>query len=172
MQKGVETETDFLVCKEFGCDLVQGYLIERPLTNVNQLQDCYELVSLINQGDRRRKKLKGDLSRIRDHVEKLPTVRESESMETVLEIFGQQADLSFLPVVDHSGFPRGIIRETDLKSIIYNRFGHALLTNRALGNPQDRFIRKCPIAEIASSIDEILEIYAQAQNPEGILDCR
>ena len=38
-----------------------------------------------------------------------------------------------------------------------------------MGNPQDRFIRKCPIAEIACSIDEILEIYAQAQNPEGIL---
>ena len=91
------------------------------------------------------------------------------SMETVLEIFGQKADLSLLPVIDHSGYPRGIIREKDLKSIIYNRFGHALLTNKALGNPQDRFIHKCPIAEISATIDEILEIYAQARNPEGIL---
>ncbi|RED52165.1 GGDEF domain-containing protein [Aestuariispira insulae] len=167
--EGVENEADFLTCKNMGCDLVQGYLVERPLLDMTQLQEVYDQVQLINEGDRRRKKQKDDLNLVREHVEKLPTVRESESMEKVLEIFGGKADLSLLPVIDHSGYPRGIIQEKDLKSIIYNRFGHALLTNKALGNPQDRFIRKCPIAEVSSSIDEILEIYAQARNPEGIL---
>jgi EAL domain-containing protein (putative c-di-GMP-specific phosphodiesterase class I) len=35
--EGVETEVDFLICREAGCDLVQGYFVARPTTDMRKL---------------------------------------------------------------------------------------------------------------------------------------
>jgi EAL domain-containing protein (putative c-di-GMP-specific phosphodiesterase class I) len=35
--EGVETEADFLICREAGCDLVQGYFVARPTTDMREL---------------------------------------------------------------------------------------------------------------------------------------
>jgi EAL domain-containing protein (putative c-di-GMP-specific phosphodiesterase class I) len=35
--EGVETEVDFLSCREAGCDLVQGYFVARPTTDMREL---------------------------------------------------------------------------------------------------------------------------------------
>ena len=35
--EGVETEAEFLICREAGCDLVQGYFVARPTTDMREL---------------------------------------------------------------------------------------------------------------------------------------
>jgi transposase len=35
--EGVETEVDFFSCREAGCDLVQGYFVARPTTDMREL---------------------------------------------------------------------------------------------------------------------------------------
>ena len=41
--EGVETEHELLGCLECGCDLVQGYYIQKPTQNVSELKKKYKL---------------------------------------------------------------------------------------------------------------------------------
>lgn len=49
--EGVETEQEFLACREIGCDLVQGYLVQSPTTDVGALLPRYPLVGEPGAGD-------------------------------------------------------------------------------------------------------------------------
>jgi EAL domain-containing protein (putative c-di-GMP-specific phosphodiesterase class I) len=44
--EGVETEADFLHCRDAGCDLVQGYFVARPTTDVTDLPTAYSKISI------------------------------------------------------------------------------------------------------------------------------
>ncbi|QFI65452.1 Sensory box/GGDEF family protein [Sinorhizobium alkalisoli] len=44
--EGVETEVEFLVCRDLGCDLVQGYFVARPTTHLNELRPVYAHLEL------------------------------------------------------------------------------------------------------------------------------
>ena len=39
--EGIETREEFDICKEIGCDSVQGYYIQRPTTNLKELKISY-----------------------------------------------------------------------------------------------------------------------------------
>jgi len=41
LAEGVETLDELNICKEIGCDLVQGYFIQRPTKNINKLKFKY-----------------------------------------------------------------------------------------------------------------------------------
>ena len=41
--EGVETEDELLGCQECGCDLVQGYFIQRPTRNIDELKRKYDI---------------------------------------------------------------------------------------------------------------------------------
>lgn len=49
LAEGVETEDELNVCKDIGCDLVQGYFIQKPVLDIKQLRFKYDEVSLTNQ---------------------------------------------------------------------------------------------------------------------------
>lgn len=42
LAEGVETEDELQVCKEIGCNLVQGYFIQRPTLNIDELKIEYQ----------------------------------------------------------------------------------------------------------------------------------
>lgn len=39
--EGVETEGEMLVCKELGCHLIQGYFVQKPTCNVEEIRSQY-----------------------------------------------------------------------------------------------------------------------------------
>ena len=39
--EGIETKEELEICKEIGCDSVQGYYIQRPTTNLKELKVTY-----------------------------------------------------------------------------------------------------------------------------------
>ena len=43
--EGIETREEFDICKEIGCDSVQGYYIQRPTTNLKELKISYSHIS-------------------------------------------------------------------------------------------------------------------------------
>lgn len=49
LAEGVETEDELNVCKDIGCDLVQGYYIQKPVLDIGQLRFKYDEVCLENQ---------------------------------------------------------------------------------------------------------------------------
>lgn len=51
--EGVETEDEFRACREIGCDLVQGYLIQSPTLDVADLLPTYTVVGETDGPERR-----------------------------------------------------------------------------------------------------------------------
>src|SRR5690606_17473073 len=43
--EGVETEAEFVACREAGCDLVQGWFVSRPVTDFSALGPVYAQVA-------------------------------------------------------------------------------------------------------------------------------
>jgi EAL domain-containing protein (putative c-di-GMP-specific phosphodiesterase class I) len=44
LAEGVETKDEFDICKEIGCDFVQGYYIQRPTLDVGEIKFKYKVV--------------------------------------------------------------------------------------------------------------------------------
>lgn len=53
LAEGVETEREYFVCKEVGCDLLQGYFIQRPTTNTAELSGHYQEIGRLGLSERR-----------------------------------------------------------------------------------------------------------------------
>lgn len=165
--EGVETEEEFLTCKEIGCDLVQGFLIKKPTTDAAQITSNYSIVEDINRRDRR--KNARDDHFISERIERLPIVRFDAPMEDVFQILRQNKNLSYFPVLDAVEQPIGLIRENDIKELSYSPYGKDLMANRAYGKKVQDFITPCPIVDIRTSTDRVLEFFSMADDCKGVL---
>jgi diguanylate cyclase (GGDEF)-like protein len=165
--EGIETETEFYVCHDIGCDLIQGYLIQRPTQALRDIEYRYESVAALNQKNRRKTHSDEDL--IHDRIKYVePVCHPEHSVLNLLEIF-QGKDITYLPVVNSNQEPLGIVREGDLKEYIYKPFGIELLKNKSMGFTLLSFLSKIPVAEITTEIDQILDIVMADKGCEAIL---
>lgn len=163
--EGVETEKEFLACKDIGCDLMQGYLIQHPITDVAALQHTYD--HILSRRDMRARK--GDPRIVEAKLEVLPTMPIDMPPGNIFEQFRQNKRLTFFPVIDANGHPLGVVKEEDLKEYTYSNYGKELLTNKRLGFSLRQFLSPCPTAEIDTEIDEILEKFSLNENSEGVI---
>jgi len=141
--EGIETEAEFLACREYGVDLVQGYFIARPTSFVTELQPAYPHLAAIGLSRRSSQSL--DEILIRKQIEKLPTVFENESIDSVFELFRRNPRQAFFPVLNANGEPRGVINEYHLKEFIYQPFGRDLLKNKVYERTIAHFVERAPI---------------------------
>ena len=88
-----------------------------------------------------------------DHVER------SAPLAEVIGVFRAQPDLRLLAVVDEDHRPVGAITELDVRTILFNPFGHALMQNPTFGRSLDALIRRCPIEDADRPLDELLDIH-------------
>lgn len=172
--EGVETEKEYYICKEIGCDYIQGYLVQRPTLDVAELNEKYECIGGLSIRDRRERTL--DHALLHEQMEYLEPISLHSSsneyftdMPTVFEKFRKSRNRSFFPVTNGHGEPLGLIRESELKEYAYSRYGKDLLLNRAAGKRIMDFIVKCPVTEINTRIEKILEYFAVDETSEGIL---
>ncbi len=91
------------------------------------------------------------------------------STASAIEMFQAHPDIRLLPVVDDCGGPLGAIFEKDVRRILFNPYGHALLRNPAFGGTLGERVRSCPTADITTSVPDLLEIYAEAGGREGMI---
>ncbi len=172
--EGVETVEEFYLCKELGCDLVQGYLVQKPdeITKVRGRRS--EVVENLNVKDRR--SYGSDNRLIFSLMESIrPIVINSSNpvladANAVLTTFRERKDLTFLPVVNEEGEPTGIILEKKLKDFVYSPYGHSLLRHKGMNVGQ--FISVSPIFEISTSIEKILEGFSLNRDAEGVIITR
>ncbi len=166
--EGVETEQEFHACRDIGCDLVQGFLIQRPDTDIRALCRIYPHIQALGRDDRRYNR--GEDKKLLDtEILPLEPIPAACSVLDVFNRFKAQKDRTFFPVVNGNGEPLGIVSEKSFKDYIYSRYGNELLQNPAIGKNIAKFITKFPIAEINTPVEKILEIYSHNQNFEGIL---
>lgn len=160
--EGVETEREFLICKELGCDLIQGYLIQRPTTEMLELCIHYEDITVLSARERRRKT--SDYQFIKDNLEIIEAIPIDTPMLSVLQKFSDRPRSTYFPVVDTMGVPLGVVREADVKYFVYSRFGRDLLSNRSFTVTLGQIVSNCPVVDINSRAEKILEVFS-VDNP-------
>lgn len=93
----------------------------------------------------------------------------SQTLADVVEMFRSHEDIRLLPIVDHAMRPVGAIHENDVRRILFNPFGHALLSNPAFRTDLDAFLRSCPVADFAAPVGELIDIYARQNGSMGLI---
>ncbi len=165
--EGVETEAEYIACREAGCDLVQGYFIARPSCELSALLPSYSHVVTARAKHRRDRKT--DELLIRGQLAPLPTIYEETQLPAVFELFQHAPHESFFPVVDCTGEPQGIIHERELKHYIYQPYGRDLLQNPIYQRRVSSFVTPCPIVDINTDAGRILEVFANARCSDGVI---
>lgn len=165
--EGVETETEFLACREFGVDMVQGWYIARPTVNVEELHASFQHL----RDHSRARPASGSLDEllIRKQIEALPFVYENDSIEKVFEMFRMNPEHNYFPVLNVNDEPRGIIQETQLKEFIYHPFGRDLLKNRDYLRPVSFFVKNAPIISLDSDTADLVSAFANMDGCHGVL---
>jgi len=165
--EGVETEKEYYCCRDIGCDLVQGYLVQRPVLDIGDLSSSYDHLQLLGSKDRRTKE-EHDRKLILSELESLQPASNSEKVTEIFEMFRTKKK-SLLPIVNESGEPLGMVKEEVFKEYAYSRYGRELLEKISRRQPIDDFITHFPITEIHTPIEKALEIYTLNENMEGII---
>ncbi|UVC10120.1 EAL domain-containing protein [Rhizobium sp. TH2] len=165
--EGVETEAEFLSCREFGVDMVQGYYIARPSVNVDDQRSSFP--HLRDHSRSRTSASSLDELLIRKQIENLPFVYENDSIEKVFEMFRMNPENSYFPVLNVTNEPRGIIQESQLKEFIYHPFGRDLLKNRDYLKPVSYFVKNAPIISLDSDTQDLVSAFANMDGCHCVL---
>jgi diguanylate cyclase (GGDEF)-like protein len=160
--EGVETEREFMICKELGCDLVQGFLVQLPTPVLGDLRMHYGDIEVMSARERRRKT--SDYQFIKDNMEVIEPIHVETPMLSVLQMFSERPESAYFPVIDGMGVPLGVVRESDVKYFVYSRFGRDLLSNRSFAVTLSQVVSNCPAVDINSRAEKILEVFS-VDNP-------
>lgn len=164
--EGVESETEFLACREIGCDLAQGHLIAHPQSDIARLPACHEHIAALNA--RHQHRHGDDRALIKSCLEFIPPLHVTDNVTALFEAFRQDKAHHMVPVLDGADRPLGLIHESDIKDFIYSAYGRDLLSNRALGRTLRDFVRPCPSVDIHDSAERLLDAYSANVNPAGL----
>jgi len=162
----VEKEEEFLMVKQLGIDMLQGYFVSHPVANLKDIKMAYEHINNLSKIDRREQSIDEQL--IRTELRTLKAIKIDAPMEVVFEQFKENPGESLFPVVDKMGHPLGVICEKTLKKYIYAPYGKELLINRSINTTLRKFVTKIPIIDIKSPIEDIIETFSQHRDAEGI----
>ncbi len=165
--EGIETEAEFIACREFGVDLVQGWFVARPTTLLNELKPAFPHLQDIGKVRRSTQSL--DEVLIRKQIERLPTVFEHESIDSVFDLFRRNPRQSFFPVLNANGEPRGIINEFHLKEYIYQPFGRDLLKNKVYERAISHFVDRAPIVGLDADAERLMTIFANMDGSDCVI---
>jgi methyl-accepting chemotaxis protein len=83
--------------------------------------------------------------------------------------FQDDPTLRLLPVLDARHQPLGAVFEKDVRRLLLNPYGHALLRNPAYGRRLESIVRPCPVADYAQSPRALVDAYSAADGQEGMI---
>lgn len=165
--EGIETEMEFLTCRDMGVDLIQGFFIARPMIDPELVLSIYIKAEELFKNNRR--KIMHDSHLISNQMVKIDPVSIKDTMESLLAKISTEPSLGIVPVIDAGGQPLGIISESSLKQYLYKPYGKELLFNKSYTPSIKKFMKKCPSAEINIPLEQILEVFVASPESEGIL---
>lgn len=164
--EGIETKEEYYTCKDLGVDLLQGYLIQKPKTELSKIKSTYEEISHLFKNDKR---YSSTNLLDKGKIEIIKPLRNDTNLHDLFIYFKENSENSFVPIVDNLNNLSGVIYEKDIKKISYSQFGIALAKNDNDQTKIKRFIEHVVSAEITWGVDKILEIYNMNKfNSNGI----
>jgi EAL domain-containing protein (putative c-di-GMP-specific phosphodiesterase class I)/GGDEF domain-containing protein len=166
--EGVETHEEFRICRNLGCDLVQGYFVDPPKQPLESLPAEYPHLYEMALTERRNRHAQ-DNQLIRNSLEPMEVISADADLKEALEHIRHQGEQGLHPVVNRQGEPVGVIRDGTVKDYLYSPFAKELLQNPAFGGSIKQLISPFPSVDIRTPIEEIIRIYANADRLEGVL---
>ncbi|MEN5406618.1 bifunctional diguanylate cyclase/phosphodiesterase [Aliarcobacter butzleri] len=164
--EGIETAKEFYTCKDIGADFIQGYLVQKPTTNIDKIEKLYNnICSLISEDKRASQNNFID----EKFIENILPLNVNTSLYDLFLHFKENTKSHFVPITDEFGNFLGIIYESDIKKISYSQYGLSLAQNRTFSSTLLKYIKPALSVEISWGIDKILEIYnLNSNNSLGI----
>jgi methyl-accepting chemotaxis protein len=98
-----------------------------------------------------------------------PMLTLTDTMWRAAELFGGDPELRLVAIVDDRQRPLGAIFEKDVRRLLLNPFGHALMRNPSYGAAVSRHVRACPTAEMTDDIGRLMEAYRATGGSEGMI---
>lgn len=164
--EGVETIKEFYTCKDIGADFIQGYLVQRPTLNIDEILAIYsDIVTLISED----KRANGNSSIDEEFIEPIIPLKVDTSLYNLFVHFKESTKNNFVPIIDEYDNLLGIIYENDIKKISYSQYGLSLAQNKTYSSSLIKYIKPALCVEISWGIDKILEMYnLNSNNSLGI----
>ena len=168
--EGIETEREFLACKDLGFELMQGYFIQRPTTETARIGSMSRRIA--DYAERNRRARRSDAELLTREITVIDTISAEDDVKILFTKFTRNSRSSFFPVLDSGGFPLGIVHERSIKKYVYSPYGYDLLCNKSIAGSLSRFVEKCPIVDINTPQEKILEVFVNNPDSEGVIITR
>ncbi len=167
LAEGIENESELSACIELNFDLLQGYIISHPLTDVKAIEFNYPIINTYNK---RKNSIATEAeNQILSQIEFIDPVTLDTDIDLILNRLRTNDKTAVIPIVDNMGCPIGLIDEKKLKNFLYTPYGRDLLKNRYTTEKLNTFIKKSPIIDIKTQVDKMLEIFVSYQDAEGLI---
>lgn len=165
--EGVETEEELLTCRDIGCHLVQGYLIQRPTKETREIEETYDNIVNILLSSKRNIDNK---SKIEAYIDEIEPIYKKFPMSRVVKHFKENKQTEVVPVLNEKQEPVGVFYESQIREYLYSPFGISLLLNdNSEKSKLKNFINSCSHIDINSSIGSIIEVFSANPNSAGII---
>lgn len=154
--EGIETIKEFYTCKDIGADFIQGYLVQKPTTEIDEIKPIYNnILTLINEDKRNNPNATID----EEFIEPIIALSVNTSLYELFVHFKETTKNNFVPIVDEYDNFLGIIYETDIKKISYSQYGLSLAQNKTFSSSLIKYLKPALCVEVSWGIDKILEMY-------------
>jgi diguanylate cyclase (GGDEF)-like protein len=164
--EGVETIKEFYTCKDIGADFIQGYLVQKPTTQINEIESIYNnILTIINEDKRNNPNATID----DEFIEIIPSLNINTPLYELFIHFKESTKNHFVPITDEYDNFLGVIFESDIKKISYSQYGLALAKNESFASSLIKYLKPSLSVETSWGIDKILEMYnLNSKNSLGI----
>ncbi|WP_457748667.1 EAL domain-containing protein [Sulfurimonas sp.] len=164
--EGIETKAEYLTCKDIGCHLAQGYLIQKPTKNTHEILQEYPDIINIIQNDRRHNNKNTLLIK---NIDTMKPLQFKTKMTAVIDYFKENKNTPIVPIVNAQNEPLGILLESDIKDFLYSPYGISLLLNEKNKSKLEDLLLLCGNADINSNTETLIELFANNPGSPGII---
>lgn len=88
------------------------------------------------------------------------TIGQDATLNAIVDRFRAHHDLRLLAVLDGARRPVGVLREADVRELLFNPFGHALLGNPSFSSGTARLIRRATIADADTPVPNLIALHS------------
>lgn len=97
------------------------------------------------------------------------TIAATANLREVIARFRDQPEMEVLPVVAEGDRPVGAVLERDVRRLLLNPFGHALLCNHSLYRRLDGFVSQVPVADIGLGLGHLFALISGGEGHDAVI---
>jgi GGDEF domain-containing protein len=162
---------EYYCCKNIGCDLLQGYLVQKPTMAVEDIRQRYDGIDTLRTSDRRAEN-RGYAVMIQGEIDAIDPAAVHAEPDQLIEIFRSNPGRSIIPVIGGNQEPLGIVRPESVEQPPHRGPGLSSVPAHGRQRSIADIMKSIPVVDVHTPIDGILERFSGGGNLEGVLVTR